>query len=73
MGESGFGVEEKCEKVKDLDCPPISSTSKVVYESENISVDLANQLPNIDPRMAGILHNLQNSGNITINFNFDRK
>ncbi len=73
MGESGFGVEEKCEKVKDLDCPPISSTSKVVSESENISVDLANQLPNIDPRMAGILHNLQNSGNITINFNFDRK
>jgi hypothetical protein len=33
----------------------------------------ANVLPIVDSRMAGILHNLQNSGNITINFNFDRK
>ncbi len=28
-------------------------------------------VPTVDPRMAGILHNLQNSGNVTINFNFD--
>ncbi len=34
---------------------------------------VADQISNIDPRLAGFLHNLQNSGNVTINFHFDRK
>jgi hypothetical protein len=33
--------------------------------------DSSHSIPLVDPRMAGILHNLQNSGNVTINFNFD--
>ena len=44
-------------------------------ESESCGVvtssSLSNQLSGIDPRMAGILHNLQNSGNMTIHFHFD--
>ena len=31
------------------------------------------QIPAVDPRMAGILQNMQNSGNVTINFNFDKR
>ena len=31
------------------------------------------QVPVVDPRMAGILQNMQNSGNVTINFNFERR
>jgi len=30
-----------------------------------------NDLSNIDPRLLGILQNMQNSGSVTINFNFD--
>jgi len=35
--------------------------------------DLANIFPSVDPRLSGFLHNLQNSGSLTINFNFDSK
>ena len=31
----------------------------------------SNPLANIDPRLLGILSNLQNSGNVTINFHFE--
>lgn len=51
----------------------VSSTSNLAGSSGSVSLDLANSVPLIDPRMAGFLHNLQNTGNITINFNFDRK
>ena len=33
----------------------------------------SNPLANIDPRLLGILSNLQNSGNVTINFHFEGK
>ena len=48
----------------------VGGASVVNVRSEG---DQANPFPVVDPRMAGILQNLQNSGNITINFNFDRK
>jgi hypothetical protein len=35
------------------------------------STSFSNQLNTVDPRMAGILHNLQNSGNMTFHFHFD--
>jgi len=33
--------------------------------------NLSNQLNAVDPRMSGILQNLQNSGNLTIHFHFN--
>ena len=37
------------------------------------SSNLSNQISSVDSRMTGILHNLQNSGNVTIHFHFDGK
>ena len=37
------------------------------------SVSLSNQISSVDPRLSGILHNLQNSGNVTIHFHFEGK
>ncbi len=42
-------------------------------KSAAVSVEMGNQMACADPRMTSFLQNLQNSGNITINFNFDRK
>ncbi len=36
----------------------------------SIQRDISDQLSVVDPRIAGILSNMQNSGNITINFHF---
>ena len=61
----------------ELDFSDSSSVAKGVREDsgsvERGESETLNQIPLVDPRMAGILHNLRNSGNITINFNFDRK
>ncbi len=37
------------------------------------SSNLSDQVSSVDSRLSGILQNLQNSGNITINFHFDKK
>ena len=37
------------------------------------SLPISELLPQVDPRMASILHNLQNTGNMTIHFHFDGK
>ena len=69
-GGSNNSVESKV--------PFVSSSSNVKEqvgekETSSVSVDLANQLAMVDSRMVGFLQNLQNSGNITININLDRK
>ena len=52
----------------------VEEGQKVVpVENESVQRDLSNSLTLVDPRMAGFLSNLQNSGNITINFHFDGK
>ncbi len=48
----------------------ISSEGGPVLNVRGPSV-ATSMLGNIDPRLAGFLHNMQNSGNITINFHFD--
>ena len=75
------------ESVEEIDFDAVASESKEEDESEkkqdskkaDVTVgisneggaDLSNQLGSIDSRLAGILQNLHNSGNITINFHFD--
>ena len=46
---------------------------KEVGESSvaSVSSNLSNQLTVVDPRLVGILQNLQNTGNMTIHFHFD--
>ena len=44
--------------------------SKEIAQSSNCPTGGSNFVPMIDPRMAGILHNLQNSGNVNIHFHF---
>ncbi len=46
-----------------------SEVSSVVRGSSSLS----NQLSAVDPRLSGILQNLQNSGSMTIHFHFDGK
>ena len=43
---------------------------KGTVSSLNFPTGGSNFVPMIDPRMAGILHNLQNSGNVNIHFHF---
>jgi len=40
---------------------------------EGGSVNLVRQISSVDPRLSGILHNLQNTGNLNIHFHFDNQ
>ncbi len=75
------------ESVEEIDFDAGASESKEEDESEKNQdskkadmtvgigndggADMSNQLGSIDSRLAGILQNLHNLGNITINFHFD--
>ena len=68
-GGCNFSVESGSDVLSSSNAKEMVAEKK----SSSGSVDLANQLSLVDPRMGGFLQNLQNSGNITININFDKK
>ena len=49
----------------------VEVTSGASSVAGNAVVPLSDQIATVDPRIAGILQNLQNSGNISIHFHFD--
>ncbi len=65
-------VEER--RKKEQPTVLVEKQAEEMREGENVgnqsSVSLSDQLGNVDSRLAGILHNLQNTGNVTINFHF---
>jgi len=78
--ETSFEDQEKEDQEKE-DCSVTGSRDegRAVERLEGGSVlnvsgsSLGEQIGSIDPRLVGFLHNLQNSGNVTINFHFDSK
>jgi len=76
-------AEEKAQKVEE--CSVLGADAgrgESVLEKESrggISIgedrgsSISNQFSVVDPRLSGFLHNLQNSGNMTIHFHFDKK
>jgi len=68
-GELGANGKESSKEIVS------GQSSKKEEKVVDVSVqrDFSDPLSLIDPRMAGFLSNLQNSGNITINFHFDGK
>ena len=73
-GEVGIDLFERVNPdVNNPDPSPVSSSSERV-ESRDVEVVVnpnSNQTAFNDPRISGILQNLQNAGNLTIHFHFD--
>ncbi len=71
VGNGGEELEVVIEGGKK--CEGEKKVKEEIEGGESLARDSVNVVPVVDPRMSSILHNLRNSGNITINFNFDRK
>ena len=69
--EGGSEIPRQLEFVQKEESNGEGSVESRVVAQVSSSSNLPNQFSNIDPRMAGILSNLQNSGNLTIHFHFD--
>ena len=73
-GEVGIDLVERADPVIDIPDPSSISRSSERIQSSEVGV-VVNPNPNqtafIDPRISGILQNLQNAGNLTIHFHFD--
>ncbi len=77
--EEGKVVDQTLEEGKVVEgvsadkCKGNEGSSSEVSSVVRGSSSLSNQLSAVDPRLSGILQNLQNSGSMTIHFHFDGK
>ncbi len=73
-GKEEVGKERECNEVgKNGECKEEVGKERECKEEVGTESEKSVQVPVLNPRMVGILQNMQNSGNVTINYNFDSK